>query len=288
MPAQLIGAHMPTGKGLDDAVRRAKDIGCTALQVFTSSPRQWYSKPVEPSTPIKLARAFEETELNPNAIVSHDTYLINLSAPNPEIADKSRKALARELERCGQLGIPYVVSHMGASKGQEEIEALRIVAEATIDILKDSPPTVTLLMETTAGQGSSLNCKFEHIAALLEVTGGPSNLGVCLDTCHIFAAGYDIRTAEGYAETFDLFDRLIGTERIKVIHANDSKKPFASRLDRHAHIGEGEIGETAFRCLVHDPRFEHVPIIIETPDAEEMHAENVARLWRFAADPSPF
>lgn len=287
MPAQLIGAHMPTGEGLDDAIRRAKEIGCTALQVFTSSPRQWYSKPIDPATPPKLARAFAETGLDPRAIVSHDTYLINLSAPTPEIAEKSKKALARELQRCGELGIPYVVSHMGASKGQDEIEALRIVAEATIDILKESPPEVTLLMETTAGQGSSLNCKFEHLAALLEVTGAPNNLGVCLDTCHIFAAGYDIRTPEGYTETFERFDQLIGADRIKVIHANDSKKPFASRLDRHAHIGEGEIGEIAFRCLVHDPRFERVPIIIETPDAEEMHAVNVKRLFDYARDSSP-
>jgi deoxyribonuclease-4 len=287
MPATLIGAHMPTGKGLPDAIRRGKAIGCTAIQVFTSSPQQWASKPLDPAAPFKLAEAIEEADLAPNALVSHDSYLINLSAPDLEIAAKSREALARELTRCATLGIPYVVSHMGSQKDQEEGIALQKVAEQTLSILAEVPETVTLLMETTAGQGSSLNWRFEQLAALFDLTKSPANLAVCLDTCHIFAAGYDIRTAEGYERTFTEFDRLIGCDRIKVIHCNDSKKPLGSRVDRHAHLGEGEIGETAFRCLVHDPRFEHTPIVIETPDADEFHAINVGRLWDWSKSRSP-
>ncbi len=268
---------MPTGKGLGAAVRVGKSIGCTAVQVFTSSPKMWSSKPITEEAIAELAAALAESQMGP--VVSHDSYLINLCAPAPETKAKSIEALARELHRCGQLGIPYVVSHMGAHMGQGEEEGLRQVAAETKAILADAPPGVTLLMETTAGQGSSLNWKFEHLSELFSATGAPSNLGVCLDTCHIFAAGYDIRTQESYEATFEQFNHLVGIGRLKVIHCNDSKKPLGSRVDRHDHLGEGEIGETAFRLLVSDPRFDGVPILVETPDAETMHAVNVGKLW---------
>lgn len=287
MPAQLIGAHMPTGKGLPDAVRRGKAIGCTAVQVFTSSPQQWQSKPLAVDAPQKLHEAVTETGLDPQALVSHDSYLINLCAPEPEKAQMSREALTRELTRCATLGIPYVVSHMGAHMQQGEEVGLQKIAEQTRAILAEIPSGVTLLMETTAGQGSSLNYKFEHLAKLFDLTGSPSNLGVCLDTCHIFAAGYDIRTPDGYEATFAEFEQLVGCSRIKVIHGNDSKKALGSRVDRHDHLGEGLIGETAFRCLVHDPRFERTPIVVETPDADKMHEVNVGRLWQWAGESGP-
>lgn len=276
---------MPTAGGLASAVRKGKEIGCTAVQLFTSSPRQWASKPVSDAMVAELADAVSETSMGP--LVSHDTYLINLCAPDLEIRRKSREALARELQRCGQLGIPYVVSHMGAHQGQGVEEGLRIVAEETRAILAECPPGVTLLMETTAGQGSSLNARFEEVASLLDLCGGAANLAVCLDTCHVFAAGYDLSTTEGYTSTFDEFDRLVGMAQIKVVHVNDSLKPLGSRVDRHAHLGQGLIGETAFRCLVHDPRLENTPLLVETPDAETHHAENVARLWSWAGEPDP-
>lgn len=285
MPATLIGAHMPTGKGLPDAVRRGKAIGCTAIQIFTSSPQQWYSKPLAEDAAQNLQAAIQETGLNPQAIVSHDSYLINLCAPEPEKAAMSREALTRELTQCATLGIPFVVSHMGAHMKQGEEIGIQKVAQQTQELLQEIPAGVTLLMETTAGQGSSLNYKFEHLAQILELTGNPANLAICLDTCHIFAAGYDIRTPETYEATFAEFDRLIGCDRIKVIHCNDSKKALGTRVDRHNHLGEGEIGETAFRCLVHDPRFTNTPIIVETPDANEMHETNVQRLWNWGKQP---
>lgn len=281
MPATLIGAHMPTSGGLHKAVQNAKAIGCTALQVFTSSPQMWHSKDITSDQVQKLDQALTETGIGHANIVSHDSYLINLCAPNPETQEKSINALTRELTRCGQLGIPYVVSHMGAHMKQGEEEGLRIVAEKTAEILKNTPPEVTLLMETTAGQGSTLNYKFEHLATLLDLTKAPQNLAVCLDTCHIFAAGYDIRTPETYEATFQEFDRLVGCEKIKVIHCNDSKQPFASKKDRHEHLGEGQIGPQAFKCLVNDDRWTTTPILVETPEAETHHPINVQKLWNW-------
>ena len=277
MPAQLLGAHMPVGKGLPFAVRNGQAIGCTAVQVFTSSPRQWYGREATAAEGAALQKSVAETGMG--AIVSHDTYLINLCAPTDEVKNKSIKAIKEELTRCSVLGIPYTVSHMGAHSGQGEETGLWAVAEAAKEVLAETPDNVTLLMETTAGQGSSLNHRFEHLAILLNLTGAPERLCVCLDTCHIFAAGYDIRTPEGYEATFAEFDRLVGIDRIKCIHCNDSQKKLGSRVDRHAHIGEGEIGIEAFRCLVNDPRFERVPILLETPDADTMHEVNLKRLW---------
>lgn len=278
MPAQLIGAHMPTGGGLDQAIRNGQAIGCTAVQVFTSSPQQWASKPLTEEGIAKFRAAVTECGME-GAVISHDSYLINLSALAEEARKESREALTRELNRCGALGIPFVVSHLGAHMGEGVDAGLQLVAQGVRQALEESPESVTLLAETTAGQGSSLDARFEEIARLFELTGNPARLGVCLDTCHIFAAGYDLRTEEDYAATFAEFDRLVGVEKIKVIHCNDSAKPFGSRKDRHAHLGEGEIGPTAFECLVNDPRFERVPIVVETPDAEKEHARNVAALW---------
>ena len=282
MPAKFIGAHMPTAGGLHKAIRRGAEIGCTAVQVFTSSPQTWHAKPITEELVENLALALEETGIERSKTVSHDSYLINLCAPVEEKRAQSMNGLKSELVRCSQLGIPYVVSHMGAHMGQGEEAGLALVAEAALQIMDDTPDDVSILMETTAGQGSSLNYRFEHLAKILELTHAPDRLCICLDTCHIFAAGYDIRTKETYESTFAEFDRLIGCDRIKVVHCNDSKKAWGSRVDRHEHLGDGEIGPVAFQCLVKDSRFENTPIVVETPDADEMHAENVRRLWDWA------
>jgi len=281
MPARLIGAHMPTGKGLPFALKNGVEIGCTAVQVFTTSPQSWAAKPVTDEMAAAFRAAAQETGLGQHT-VSHDSYLINLANEDEEKRQKAIEGLKGEMRRCGLYGIPFVVSHMGAHSGQGEEVGLARVAEATKEVLADTPESVTLLMETTAGQGSSLNHKFEHLAAIIEATGNPGRLAVCLDTCHIFAAGYDIRTAEGYEATFAEFDRLVGCDQIKVIHCNDSKKGLGTRVDRHEHLGEGEIGPVAFQCLVKDPRFEETMIVVETPEAETHHQINVARLWDWA------
>lgn len=277
MPARYIGAHMPAAGGLAKALRRGKEIGCTAVQVFTSSPRQWKAVPPTEEMVAEFDRARIDTGID--RIVTHDTYLVNLCAPDEEIRRKSLNSLVEELRRSADYGISLVVSHMGASAGQELPLALGRTAQAALEVLAETPESVTLLMETTAGQGSSLNYRFEQMAAILDFCKRPDRLQVCIDTCHLFAAGYDLRTPEAYEATFAEFDRIIGIGAIRAIHANDSKKGLGSRVDRHEHIGKGEIGLEAFRLLVNDPRFEEVPIVVETPDAETMHEENVRLLW---------
>lgn len=279
MPTHLIGAHMPTGKGYASAVRAGKEAGCTAVQIFTSSPQRWSGKDITDEEAEQFAGAMNDTGMG--AVVSHDSYLINLCAVDPEIVSKSLAGMKREIERCAKLGVPQVVSHMGAHMGRGIDEGLRMVAENALQVLAETPDTVRLLMETTAGQGTVLNSAFEELAQILELVGGHPRLGVCLDTCHVFAAGYDISTDEGFAETFDRFGELIGFDRLGAIHANDSKNPLGSRKDRHEHIGLGEIGPRAFELLVNDPRMIGIPILVETPEAETHHAENVARLWGF-------
>jgi len=276
MANRLVGAHMPTSGGLGKAVLRGHDIGCTAVQVFTSSPQMWKAKPVDPG----MAKAFKEAkaETGIDVVVSHDSYLINLCAPTEEAREKSIAALVGEIERCDTYGIDRVVSHLGGHLGQGEEEGMVLISAALHRILDSTPPTVTILMETTAGQGSSINHKFENIARLLELCGGHGRLGVCLDTCHIFAAGYDIRTRETYEESFGAFGRLVGFDRLKAIHCNDSKKDFGSKVDRHEHIGEGKIGIEAFKCLMNDSRLYSIPILLETPEAEEKHKENLEKL----------
>lgn len=279
---RFVGAHLPLGKGFGPAVRQAHALGMTALQVFTSSPRMWKGGPADPAKAEALASAVAETGFG--ALVSHDTYLVNLCHPDPEVADKSYACLKEEIERCAAYGIPFVVSHMGSTLGQETAVAQSALAEATLRLLAETPESVTLLMETTAGQGSALHANFEELATTFELTGAPDRLAVCLDTCHIFAAGYDIRDAESYEQSFAKFDSLIGVDKIKVLHVNDSKMALGSRVDRHENIGKGLIGVEAFRLLVNDSRFFEVPMILETPAENDGHAIDHAFLLSLVTD----
>ncbi len=268
---------MPIKGGVGMAVRTGKAIGCTAVQVFTSSPQQWSAKPVTDEMAADFQAAKAETGID--VVVSHDSYLVNLCAPTEEGRAKSIEGLKGELRRCSRYGIKWAVSHIGSHLGQGIEEGLRICAESVKEVLADTPDDVTILAETTAGQGSALDSRFEEIAKLLDLTGAPERLRVCLDTCHIFVAGYDIRTPESYQKTFEEFDRVVGISNLKAIHCNDSKKDLGTRVDRHEHIGQGFIGPTAFDLLVNDPRFYEVPILLETPEAPEGHAMNLAKLW---------
>lgn len=273
---RLIGAHMPTSKGFGTAVRNAKEIGATAIQVFTSSPQQWRAKKITDDMIAEFLAARKETGID--WTISHDSYLINLAAPDEAMRKKSIEALVDEMERCAKLKIPYVVSHMGSHKGEGEAEGLKRLAMSAKDVLSNSPRSVSLAMETTAGTGSSLGYRFEHLAEVIERCKAPKRLVVCMDTCHIFSAGYDIRTEEGYERVIQEFSERVGLDRLVCIHANDSLKPLGERKDRHAHIGEGMIGAAAFERIVNDPRLFHAPLIIETPNAEEMHGANLERL----------
>lgn len=275
MPAKFLGAHMSTKGGIGNALRRGHEIGCTAVQVFTSSPRQWYAPTLSPEQVADFKKAQVETGIQ--QVVSHDTYLINLCAPTPEIRSKSIESLTKELIRCGEYGIQFVVSHIGSLKDQDEGEALLAASEGMRQVLDNSPDTVMLLMETTAGQGSSLNARFEQMSMLLDLCGGSHRVGVCLDTCHVFAAGYDIRSGDTFNATVAEFDGIVGLDRLRAIHVNDSQKGLGSRIDRHAAIGEGEIGPDAFRLLVNDERLSEIPMLLETPE-DEMHKVNLERL----------
>ena len=274
MPAKLLGAHIPIKGGLGAALREGKQIGCAAVQVFTSSPQQWYAKPITQD----IVRDFMEAQIETGitSVVCHDSYLVHLSAVDEDLARKSKAKLTDEMLRCGLLGIEFVVSHMGSYKNQEPAEAVLKVAEAALQILDETPDCVTLCMETTAGQGHSLNSRFEQITMILEICAGHPRLCVCLDTCHVFVAGYDIRTKETFEATFAEFDRLIGLDRLRAIHCNDSKKELGSHIDRHEDIGKGFIGDEAFRLLVNDPRLEDIPMLLETE--AEHHAMNLEHL----------
>jgi len=273
---------MPCVGGLAASLLAGRKIGCDAVQLFTGSPRQWTVPALEEEAIEAFHVARRDADIR--FTVAHDSYLINLAASDPEILERSRKAFSRELERAAALGIPWVVTHLGAHLESGEEEGLvRLTESIQLELDRSDRLSTGIALETTAGQGTSLGWRFEHIARIFDVIGDHPRLSVCLDTCHVFAAGYDLRTPEAYHATVAEFDRVIGLRRLSVIHANDARKPLGSRVDRHEHIGEGEIGIEAFAQLVRDARLRHVPIIIETPDSETMHEVNLGRLRRLAA-----
>lgn len=281
---RLIGAHMPTAGGLHKALTSGHEIGCTAVQLFTASPRQWRARPLTQQDIEAFARAREQTGIT--TVISHDSYLINLAAPDSDVLNRSRQAFLEELERAEALGIPWVVTHMGAYLTSTEEDGLKVLGESVRLLLqRSSGMKVGIALETTAGQGTNLGYRFEHLARIIEAADGSERIGVCFDTCHVFVAGYDIRSSEDLSATLDTFDRIIGIDRLKVIHVNDAKKPLGSRVDRHEHIGEGELGDATFRSILREGRLSHVPVILETPDAETMHPVNMQRLKALLTDP---
>jgi deoxyribonuclease IV len=271
------GAHMPTTGGIHNALYAGKQVGCDVVQIFTKSPQQWKAREITDEGVELFLRAQEETGIP--CLASHDTYLINPASDDEELLRKSREALADELIRSSRLRIPFVVMHQGALGNASEEEALARLIDSVRFALDHAPEDGSmLLLETTAGQGKCLGYRFEQIARVLEVVDAGPRLGVCLDTCHLFAAGYDLRTPEAYQATMAELDRLIGIAQVRLIHANDSKKELGSRVDRHEAIGKGCIGPEAFRSLLSDQRFAGVPVILETPKEGDMDAVNLAAL----------
>jgi deoxyribonuclease-4 len=274
---RLLGAHMPTTGGLHKAILSGHEIGCTAVQLFTASPRQWRTRPLSEQEIAAFEEARQQTGID--TVISHDSYLINLAAPDVDVLQRSREAFLDELQRAEALHIPWVVTHMGSYLNSSEEAGLATLGESVRYLLQQTERLrVGIALETTAGQGTNLGYRFEHLARIIDMAGGSERIGVCLDTCHVFVAGYDIRTPEALSATLNEFDRVIGLQRLKVIHVNDAKKPLGSRVDRHEHIGEGELGLETFRILLHEPRIAHVPVILETPEPEKMHPVNLRRL----------
>jgi deoxyribonuclease-4 len=258
-----IGAHMSVAGGVSKAVERAVVHRCEALQIFTKNANQWLGKPLDRAEIKRFRQRIEQTGITP--VVSHASYLINLATTFPVLRDQSIAAFNDEIDRAEALGLLGVVIHPGTCTAGPDDEALRRIADAIRVAFKARPRAKTMvLLEHTAGQGRTLGHHFEQLAAVIAHLRGSRRVGVCLDTCHLVAAGYDITTEAGYHDTFEQFDRIVGIDRLKVFHGNDSKRPCGSRVDRHEHIGHGCIGLEPFRRLLHDARFAGLPILIET------------------------
>jgi deoxyribonuclease-4 len=258
-----IGAHMSVAGGVSKAVERAVVHGCEALQIFTKNANQWRAKPLERSEITLFRQRIDETGITP--AVSHASYLINLATTFPVLREQSLAAFVDELDRAEALGLLGVVIHPGTCTAGPDEEALRLIADAIRLAFKARPRHKTIvLLEHTAGQGRTLGYRFEHLATVIRHLRGSQRVGVCLDTCHLVASGYDITTEAGYRDTFEQFDRIVGLDRLKAFHGNDSKRPCGSRVDRHEHIGQGCLGLEPFRRLLHDSRFAGLPILIET------------------------
>ena len=255
---------MSVAGGFFRAVDRAAKSSCDCVQIFTKNNNQWRAKPLTQDDVDKFKEALARQPVGHP--LSHASYLINLASPDSALRKRSIEALVVELQRAGQLGIPWVVFHPGAYVSSSEAEGLRAISNALDQVhAETTADDAACLLETTAGQGTNLGWQFEQLATVLDQVQDAERLGVCVDTCHIFAAGYGLQTAEEYHETMESFDRLIGVQRIKAFHLNDSKKPQGSRVDRHEHIGEGCIGLDGFRHLLRDERFREVPMYLETP-----------------------
>jgi deoxyribonuclease IV len=258
-----IGAHMSVAGSVSNAIARAQLHGCEALQIFAKNANQWLGKPLADDEIRRFREQAESTGITP--IVSHASYLINLATADPNLRRQSIAAFIDELDRADALGLCGVVIHPGTCTSGTEGDALRLIAEAIETAVASRPPGgAMVLLEHTAGQGRTVGHRFEHLAAIIEHLQGSPRVGVCLDTCHLVASGYDIVSVRGYEETFDAFDRIVGLSRLVVFHGNDSKRPCGSRVDRHEHIGEGCIGLEPFRRLLKDARFAGLPILIET------------------------
>ena len=261
------GVHASTSGGVDKALQRAVDVGATSCQIFSKSERQWVAKPLDPGVVAKFHEERARTGIR--QMVIHDSYLINLASPKDDILTKSIAAFADELQRGDQLDIPYLVTHPGAHTGSGVDTGIRTFATSLnriLDALPDNP--VITCLATTAGQGTSLGRSFEEIAAIIDLVEDKHRIGVCFDTCHVFAAGYDLRSEASTLEVLNGFDRVIGLDQLRVLHLNDSKQPFGSHKDRHEHIGKGEIGLPAFTAIVNDARLSGLPGIIETEKGE--------------------
>ena len=266
----LLGAHMSVAGGLHLAFAQIRQVQGQALQIFTRNQRQWRAAPITAQEALLFAEAWQAA--GQIEVAAHDSYLINLASPNKETAQKSIDALADELLRCAALRIPYLVMHPGAHLG-DGVEAGLARFSRNLDLVFTKAATATevmVLLETTAGQGTSLGAKFEELAAIIGATASPHRLGVCLDTCHIFAAGYDLRTAKAQKKIFADFDKIIGIDRLKFFHLNDSIKELGSRVDRHTHIGQGQIGIEGFRLLLNNPEFRNHPMVLETPKDKDL------------------
>jgi deoxyribonuclease-4 len=277
---KYVGAHVSASGGVENAPVNAHEIGAKAFALFTKNQRQWIAKPLTDKSIGLFKENCEKYGYKPQQILPHDSYLINLGHPEAAALEKSRNAFLDEMQRCEQLGLDRLNFHPGSHlKKVTEEQCLQTIAES-INKALDKTRGVTAVIENTAGQGSNLGYKFEHLAYIIDLVEDKSRVGVCIDTCHTYTAGYDIKTEEGYENTFRMFDEIVGFKYLKGMHLNDSKKELGSRVDRHDNIGKGFLGEAVFKRIMNDPRFEDIPLILETPD-DSLWAQEIALLYSF-------
>ena len=263
----ILGAHMSISGGFDKAIERGHELGCQCVQLFTKNNNQWKANGLSRADRLAFDQAKERCRIE--YVIAHASYLINLASPDESLWKKSLDAFVLELRRAEHLGIPYLVLHPGAYTSSSERAGLRRVARALNETHRRTRRLkAKCLLENTAGQGTCLGHRFEHLAAILAQVKAPERLGICFDTCHAFSAGYPLQTREGYADTMRQLDDLVGLEHVKAIHLNDSKRPLGSRVDRHEHIGRGFMGAKSFTCLLSDARVNGIPMYLETPKGE--------------------
>jgi deoxyribonuclease-4 len=277
---KYVGAHVSAAGGVENAVIRAKEIGANGFALFTKNQRQWFAKPLSEKNIAKFKEYMQEHNFTPDAILPHDSYLINLGHPEEEKREKSLKSFIDEAKRVETLGLKYLNFHPGSHlKKISEEKCLDLISESVNKAINETESCI-FVIETTAGQGSNLGYKFEHLAYIIDKVKDKQRIGVCIDTAHIFAAGYDIRTQEAYEDTMKKFDEIVGFKYLKGMHINDSKAKFASRVDRHHSLGKGEIGLDAFKFIMLDKRIDNIPLILETIDPE-IWAEEIKMLRSF-------
>lgn len=278
-----VGAHVSIAGGVENAPLNAKTIGAKAFAMFTRNQRQWHSAALTPGSAEAFRNNCAEAGFLPQHILPHDSYLINLGHPEPDKLEKSRQAFITEMQRTEELGLVMLNFHPGSHLNLvSEDESLRLIA-ASVNLALEATRNVSAVIENTAGQGSNLGFRFEQIARIIEFVGDKSRVGVCLDTCHLFASGYDIRTPEAFDGMLGEFDRVVGLRYLRGMHLNDAKQALGSRVDRHACIGKGMIGTDAFIHIMRHPAMEEIPLILETPDAEGWESE-IRMLYGFAEE----
>ncbi len=277
---KFVGAHVSASGGVFNAVENAVAIGAKAFALFTKNQRQWSAKPLDGETIEKFKKALEQSGILPKHVLPHDSYLINLGHPEADKREKSMDAFLDEVQRCEQLGLDRLNFHPGSHLKQiSEDECLGKIADAMNRTLEKTEG-VSLVLENTAGQGSNLGFKFEHLAQIIDKVEDKNRVGVCIDTCHMFTAGYDIRTREAYDKTWSEFERVIGFKYLMGMHINDSKAKFGSHVDRHHSLGKGEIGLDAFRFIMNDERMNDIPLILETID-DSIWKDEIELLYSF-------
>ena len=279
---KYVGAHVSAAGGVRNAPLNAAAIGARAFALFTRNQRRWHSPPLSEDEAIAFRDNLAQAGIAPRQVLPHDSYLINLGHPDAEQLQRSREAFEEEMQRCGQLGLSLLNFHPGSHLDRVDADTCLATIAASINLALARVPRVVAVLENTAGQGSNLGYRFEHLAAIIEHIDDRNRVGVCLDTCHLLAAGYDLRDRAACAQTFAEFERVVGFRYLRGMHLNDSKRGLGSRIDRHESLGKGEIGMQAFEYIMNDPRFDDIPLILETPDAQRWQNE-IALLYEMTA-----